>query len=300
MQTVPKYLQDITIGLLKKDPKFVNISNTVPFGQPKKEGLLHIPFEQFQEISTIRSLMVKDHKIEHLSPHIGSLKDLEYLDLSDNPLQTIPKEIGQLTELKFLRISDTINVSLGPMFESLETPGNDLEFLSDAGLAYLPDSFANCKQLEYLRLDSNRFEEFPLSICQLENLSYLDLSFNQLKSIPSEIGNLKELTYLKLSKNNFTSLPESIGQLKKLQRLRLDFLNLEHLPEGLGDLESLRMLEMCYCTIEAIPDSMKNLKYLKALYLMDTQISDIDLNFLKVMLPETRIFLGNPFGNDEE
>ena len=51
------------------------------------------------------------------------------------------------------------------------------------------------------------------------------------------------------------------------------------------------MLEICYGKIGEWPSSIKNLTKLKVLYLYNTEISKVDLNMIRVFLPDCEVHL---------
>lgn len=77
---------------------------------------------------------------------IGSLRNLEELDLSGMGIASIPGEIG---ELVFLRKAD----------------------FSDNQIVYVSEELKNLDNLEELHLDHNRIAEFPDGLSELPNLA---------------------------------------------------------------------------------------------------------------------------------
>lgn len=92
------------------------------------------------------------------------------------------------------------------------------------GLKNLPDGMINLKNLNYIDLQNNLLEEFPVVLTDLIKLSAINLSHNKIKAIPEEIGNLTKLKRLTLANNAIVS----IG--KTLCGMKLDSLNLEKNP----------------------------------------------------------------------
>ncbi|CAN6671769.1 hypothetical protein TRVA0_045S00342 [Trichomonascus vanleenenianus] len=89
-------------------------------------------------------------------------------------------------------------------------------------LTSLPLTFKDMKQLFYLDISGNRFEEFPEVLCQCPNLVILDISNNQISSLPSDIGNLVNLRCLSIKNNRFEYLPPSIADMADLELLEVD------------------------------------------------------------------------------
>jgi internalin A len=140
-----------------------------------------------------------------LPQEIGSLTNLNSLDISSNQLTVLPESIGNLTNLTSF-------------------------YLRYNKLIALPESIGNLTNLTYLNLWNKKLTALPESIGNLNNLTSLDLSSNQLTALPESIGNLANLTYLDLRYNQLTALPESIGNLTNLTYLTIDETPLNQIP----------------------------------------------------------------------
>jgi len=280
------FLSEMLGAIEKKDPRYVML--TRPLLDEEQEPFTELPRDHLGDLSQIRVINIRNHRIERLPSWIREMKNLVWLDMTDNPMIELPEEIGELSSLRVLRLSDTMEIDLDSLDRIMEV-GNQLSYVDPYGLADLPASLARLDQLMYLRINGGRLEKIPDCVFALKNLDYLDLGMNFLTEIPEQIGDLTELTYLQLSKNNFRRLPESLGRLKKLQRLRLDGLHLETLPDSIGELNGLVSLEICHGILDEIPDTIKKLQNLKYFYLYNTPLSEADKNRLKALLPDTEI-----------
>lgn len=292
-------IAEVFKGLGEKNPQHVNLIHKIE--DAKEDMLQEIPFEELGDLSLVKSLLISNQQIRKLSSKLGEMTSLYYINITETPLEELPEEIGNLTEMLVFSAVDIFETDFDEyLYRLSEGPRHEATFTSPAGLTRLPASFGKLKKLQTLNLEANRFTEFPLPICELRALTSLDISRNFITAVPEGIGELTNLTYLKLSRNNFHELPDSIGNLKKLERLRLDSLDLEGLPAGIGGLESLKMLEICQGRLRSIPSEIQQLKQLGDLYLIDTEIDEIDLNALKVFLPHTRIHLDLGYLDEEE
>ena len=119
---------------------------------------------------------------------LGSLSNLESLDLSSNELTGIPGELGSLSNLETLYLS----------FNEL------------AGT--IPAELGSLSNLESLNLSNNRLAgTIPAELGSLSKLESLNLSSNQLTGpIPASLGGLANLERLSLSQNMLTGcVPEA-------------------------------------------------------------------------------------------
>ncbi|XP_015962722.3 receptor-like protein EIX2 isoform X3 [Arachis duranensis] len=163
--------------------------------------------------------------LESISPSLGELHHLKYLDLSGNQFThtpSIPPFIGSLTflahlDLSFSSFGGNIPPQLGNLLflEYLDLEGN---YFSQQ----IPSQFSNLSHLVYLDLSFNALVgEFPLQLTNMSSLTYLDLSLNYFNgTLPPQLGNLLSLEHLDLSRNAFTgTIPSQFNYLSRLQYL---------------------------------------------------------------------------------
>lgn len=137
-----------------------------------------------------------------IRPELGSLSNLERLDLSGNWLTgSIPAELGSLNSLEVLSL-----------FGNLLTGS-------------IPTELGGLGNLEELHLSYNQLTgSVPSELSNLSRLQELSLAGNQLTgAIPPELGNLDSLKTLELQGNRLTgSIPPELGNLELLEVLWLD------------------------------------------------------------------------------
>lgn len=199
-------------------------------------------------------------------------------------------EIGKLgNEIKNLKQLKSLLLVADGLAEVPDISALDLNYLNlrDNNLTSIPENISSLKNLEILRLDSNKLESLP-NIENLTSLNELDLSYNNLASVPclgklmnlkvlrlgnnlkltGEIEGLEKLVNLKvlsLRKNSLNNFPDSIKNLKSLRELYLDNTNIRELPEWISELTELRKLSLAGNNIAEVPYSMKSLKKLAEL-----------------------------------
>ncbi|CAH1244869.1 LRCH3 [Branchiostoma lanceolatum] len=131
-------------------------------------------------------------------------------------------------------------------------------------------------------LSKNRFQEWPLEVCDYTSLENVDLYNNNIKAVPDMAVNLQCLTWLNLSRNQLTtlpiplcylplqvlvvsnnklvSLPEDIGKLKKLMNLDVSCNEISTLPLQIGEMESLRELNIRRNHLQTLPEELCQLR----------------------------------------
>ncbi|KAJ7552037.1 hypothetical protein O6H91_06G039600 [Diphasiastrum complanatum] len=162
-----------------------------------------------------------------ISPSIGKLKNLQYLDLKENSIAgQIPDEIGDCLNLKVIDLSF-----------------NDL-------YGDIPFSISQLKQLESLILKNNQLTgPVPSTLSQLPNLKTLDLAQNQLNGeIPSLLYWSEVLQYLGLRDNFLTgTLSPDMCRLTGLWYFDVRSNNITgSIPENIGNCTSFQILDLAY------------------------------------------------------
>nr|GMD64763.1 receptor-like protein EIX1 [Ipomoea batatas] len=205
---------------------------------------------------------------------LGSLLNLEYLDLSEAGFQgIIPHQLGNLTRLHTLRISgwglkddslewlsslsnlqqlDLSSVDLSKALNWVEVtsalPSLNHLLLSGCNLANISSSLHhnNYSSLLVLDLSSNKFNYFvPKWIFSLNTLVSLDLSYNKFLGPLPGPWNFSSLENLDISYNHISgSLPMIFGG-NKLQNLVLSGNQFSGaVPTSIGRMERLRYLDL--------------------------------------------------------
>jgi hypothetical protein len=167
-----------------------------------------------------RILYLRSSNIVELSPKIGFLNNLRFLDLGENQLNNLSVNIKNLKVLKEL-------------------------YLDNNNLNSLPSEISKLRSLEILSISSNNFNSLPFEIFELENLKGLDISDNELNTISPSISKLKNLEVLALENCGLTSLPIEIGYLSRLKELYITGNNIEpmEMEEILKSLPKLNVVK---------------------------------------------------------
>ena len=205
------------------------------------------------ELGSLANLQHLDLSSNRLSgeipPELGNLADLGHLDLNGNELSgEIPPELGSLTNLYYLslshnRLSSGISAELGSLanLQRLFLTGNQLS-------GGIPSELGSIANLDVLALSLNQLSgEIPSELGNLANLDWLNLSDNQLSGeIPSELGNLANLDWLDLKGNRLSGeIPPELGSFAYLEWMKLSDNQLSgEIPSELGSLTNLGWLDL--------------------------------------------------------
>jgi Leucine-rich repeat (LRR) protein len=179
-------------------------------------------------------LQSEDPELKHLPPGLGSLVNLESLQLAClEKLEDLPEEIGNLSKLQELVIDNgngcSMNISLPRSIGRLANlrvlrlygalDGRDVGSETPARKAQskpLPDTLARLQKLEELDLGRNGISSVPPVVASLRGLKKLTLDYNDIHALPSFVGDLTNLKELSLNANGGMRLPQSLAGLKGL------------------------------------------------------------------------------------
>ena len=238
-----------------------------------------------------------------IPPELGSLSDLQHLNLSDNNLTGgIPTELGGLSNLQELYLSG--NGLSGCVPDELrDIPSNDLASL---GLPFCsehpcvsggavadatnPGLLSDCETLLAARdtlagtAALNWVADTPITEWdgvilggKQQRVASLDLNRRELTGeIPTEFGNLTNLTRLLLYSNGLTGeIPKELGDLADLRELSLYSNRLTgEIPKELGNLANLQSLFISNNQFTGeIPAELGNLANLHVLSLSGNRLN---------------------------
>lgn len=258
---------------------------------------LSLAAQERAELPVALSLFTQLRSLDLSGNHFADLElpqrlagTLLRLDLSDNRFAHLPDAVCGLVGLA---VVDAVERGL----ESLDLSGN---LLTD-----LPRGIGKLRRhLRTLRLDRNRFEEFPVALLQLRTLQdgewvgieELSLASNGLGTLPKEIAKLRSLRRLSLARNQLDDVPAALAELplqtldlsgnplrtfpaglvaKKnpsLEILRLAETGIAELPASIARLSKLRELDLRGCPLSTLPAAITKLRHLALLDVRQTPL----------------------------
>nr|KYP61703.1 putative LRR receptor-like serine/threonine-protein kinase At3g47570 family [Cajanus cajan] len=191
-----------------------------------------------------------------ISPHVGNLSFLEYLDLRNNSFyDVIPPELGRLVQLQKLIL---VNNSL---------------------VEEIPTNLTSCTLLEGLFLSGNNlFGKIPIDIGSLRKLQQIFITSSNLTGpIPPSIGNLSSLIDLNVGSNNLEgNIPQEICRLKNLKIISVGINKLTgKLPSCIYIMSSLTIIsvDMNHLSGSLPPNMFHTLPNLQTLFIGGNQMS---------------------------
>jgi hypothetical protein len=222
----------------------------------------------------------------------NKLSNLNLLELSSDGTGSLKLEndFNELYNLYQLKINN---------FKSLI---GDINFTGNEHLQeiYIKDvpfndnqlSTKDCKNLKLILLENNDLDFLPDNL----NKNYLErliLEESNLKLVESKLSDYNKLKDLTLTNNKIQKFQEGFGEILTLQSLSLEINNLNDIKEleKIPDLfPNLISLNLRFNNINEIPDNFSKLK-LKSLFIGGNNLTDLQIQNLQEMLPETNISL---------
>jgi leucine-rich repeat protein SHOC2 len=170
------------------------------------------------ELCALRSLRYLDMHVNCLGlnsdtvlpPAIGTLQELEWIDLSCNTIEAIQPGIRMCPRLKHLNLSNNMfkeypeDVAGIPSLLTLDLSNNKLQFVAG--------TIGECSLLTALDLSCNELQRIPDSICNMSNLRHLHVYNNRLHILPFSIAWLiPQLMSFDVGKNPLGNLPHKFA-----------------------------------------------------------------------------------------
>jgi Leucine-rich repeat (LRR) protein len=229
-------------------------------------------------------------EFKKLTADIGKLSKLRKLWLGSTSLTSIPKEIGSLTELEELNIQFA-NIKAIPPEISHCAMLRTLQF-SSCHVETIPDEIGSLVWLDYLDLNYNALTTIPDAITNLTGLSTLNLRCNSISKIPDKIGKLSLLTALDLSYNKLSTVPKSIGNLNRLPYLILDHNAITEIPQSLYSLGNIHGISLSYNRLKEIPAGIGRLDTIQYLFLDHNQLGSLPRDIRNLVLDQRHTICG--------
>jgi hypothetical protein len=174
----------------------------------------------------MKGLHLFDNRITGtLSPSIGDLKYLVFLQIQNNDIQGyIPYEITKLNKLREMYLYQNGIVGPLPADIGLMLDLEDLRIHENEMWGELPDTFWNLRKMKYLWLQDT-LECEPGENDEWKCTKTREKGFEG--SISTEIGNMKQLSQLLLNNNPFSgTLPTELGLCDELSLLHIHQTNI--------------------------------------------------------------------------
>lgn len=151
------------------------------------------------------------------------------------------------------------------------------------------------KYLKVLELKNNKLDSLPIDLFENRGLQYFSCAGNSLKKIPEALANFEKLQELKLINTRLDSFPSSFRQLFFLRNLELqsNVADTFHVNDCFSNLKSLERMLVYRTVLDSFPKSLNGSKKLKELYLVHTNVGNIDSGLYQCKKLEVLVLEGN-------
>ena len=263
--------------------------------------------EEIRDLTGLRSIFLRDIRIERLPSWLDELPSLEEIDISDAEISKLPSFLprvrwsvnseqilslgSQLPLNRIFGISINTEASQKAIRHAFDLTQNNALKLSaftvstDITLGTTPeqqrelwqsfdainlrlDEFLEaCQGLRRINLFGFPIRRIPEPIRRLRALTDVYLSAVWPNSIPDWLFEMPELRSLSLDVNDLSELPDSLGRAKRLRQLDLSDNRFRRVPDVVWKLEELESLDLSRCPIVEIPAEIMQLERLSSLTL---------------------------------
>ncbi|KAJ1653825.1 cysteinyl-tRNA synthetase [Dispira simplex] len=249
-----------------------------------------------EDLRNLQDLLVRNNRLESLSPEFTQFRNLRRLTLSNNNFNDFPTAVCEIRTLVELDLSFNFIARIPDSIGHL-TKLKILSLLCNRLTGTLPQTFQHLTQLNSLDLRRNTIQDVSV-LSQLPHLRNLFCDHNSLSTLHGDFQALKDLslgksyltsfslrdaahslTHLKLSHCQLSELPaELFTYLPALQQVEIDNNHLTALPRSVGQLQRLRYLSSTNNKLKTLPSDLALLPNLEVL--------DVHSNDIKSLFPE--------------
>lgn len=196
------------------------------------------------QITSLRELRLAENDLEgDLPESIGSLTNLEVLELQGNKITGLPDSMKELVNLRVLN-ANTNGLSFLPMETLAALPLADLSASKNALRGtFLPQSVPEMPRLQTLDLSGNALTTLGSSSLSMPALKSLNVSINRIEALPDLTGWTSLLTLL-AEENKLSEFPSGFTSLMSLKQANFNGNDISKIDPEIGLMESLDMLTL--------------------------------------------------------
>ncbi|KAL1636569.1 hypothetical protein SLS56_001154 [Neofusicoccum ribis] len=216
-----------------------NILKQLPIGLRRLERLTVLNM-----INSLRELRLAENDLEGDLPNsIGSLTNLEVLELQGNKIGRLPDTVQELVSLRVLNVNNNGLSSL-PVEALQALPLVDLSAAKNALRGTLfPDTVPAMQRLQNLDVSGNALTSLGSSTLSMPSLKSLNVSINRLETLPDLTGWTGLLTLL-AEENKLSEFPSGFTSLMSLKQANFNGNDISKIDPEIGLMENLDMFTL--------------------------------------------------------
>ncbi|MDT3319785.1 leucine-rich repeat-containing protein kinase family protein [Shewanella sp. SP1S2-4] len=165
------------------------------------EELTEFPREIFDLADTLEILDLSNNQLNTLPEDLYRLSRLKIIFASNNRFEHLPEALGRCESLEMIGFKANQIRTVTAAALPLQTRWL---ILTDNQIETLPAAMGDLPRLQKLALAGNRLTALPESMANCRNLELVRLSANQLQALPAWLLGLPKLTWLAFAGNPFS------------------------------------------------------------------------------------------------
>ncbi len=184
----------------------------------------------------MRDLKLANNKLTHLDESIGTLTNLELLDIHNNAITALPESLIEMVKLRTINISENKLVSIP--FKSLsKLPLVELLAAKNCLSGVLVDEeVQELSNLQMLDITGNSITKLSESTTlALPLLQTLECSANRIEGLPN-MSSWTQVVTLIADDNKISSIPEGFTSLSKVRNVDLTGNDIRNLDNRIGEM----------------------------------------------------------------
>ncbi|MDA0729614.1 MAG: leucine-rich repeat domain-containing protein [Bacteroidetes bacterium] len=139
-----------------------------------------------------------------------------------------------------------------------------------------------------------KWKTVPDELQELHDLRYLLMSRNKLEALPPWLSTMKDLRVVIADHNRLTTFPDVLLDMPQLVQVSLGENFIDGIPLDIDRMTKLQFLGLWGNVLARFPASLGDLTQLEVLDLLHNDMTEVEQETLKALLPNVRVVMSPP------